>query len=861
MRFDAIRLRQVRRFGEEGLALEGLEPGLNVLARPNEFGKSTILDAVKAALFVPARSKKAQNLVPEGVAIDPYIELEFSTNEGSFRLQKRFAFGKKATMTRLSPLLGGNLLVESTAEEQLLAFIGADEAKRGRPGLLWVGQGDGWNPDFSKDDTATMSSLVSRDLEALSGSAGVERVLAQAEAALFEIEHKTGKPKGLLADALSAIEQHQSAIAAATTAMTRSEQLKADVSQQRRRVKDLQDVEEENRLRTELEAAAADAQAAAQNEQENGHTKQAVARSEQDLAHLEAEYRRIDGAANTLLKNKKSHSMATIALTEAQDRESMAKAVAAEKHTGLQRAAEVLETAEQDREKALRFQLKQRAREDQKRGERELSAARAIMKERQALATKLNVPVVDAAKLEKASAALVRAEAARDAAAAWVRVEASGSEPVVFEDKVLQVGEERPVSADGALIIGETRLVIGRKGAGEPEAQLADVQRRIASLLRQADARSIEEAQEREARRREAERQDRDLKERLKLLAPDGIEALAQRLSAVPEGDSDQEPADLPSAEAALAEARAQHQAAAAAEAAARQEWAAQERLVGELRTELTLQSRDIERLEAELGPESERAGRQRAAKDAVEAARDALGAARHRLKELDAALEQAASAVAKQKRLQQAWDQRQAQKAEAREVLAALEVRVHVALGDSSEAARDEAQQKLSVAEKQRDRLERRRAGLKRLISALQAELTERLETTQAPVMQHLRPMISHVFGEAAVRFDAEWKLEELDRPLGAFAPQALSGGTREQLALLTRFAFAKLAAAEGRPTPLILDDALIFADDDRVEKMFDLLHEVAEETQVIVLTCHERLFSRLGGHRSEPQPFPETA
>ena len=51
MRLDAIRLRHVRGFGEEGVALEGFAPGLNILSAPNEFGKSTLFDALRAALF------------------------------------------------------------------------------------------------------------------------------------------------------------------------------------------------------------------------------------------------------------------------------------------------------------------------------------------------------------------------------------------------------------------------------------------------------------------------------------------------------------------------------------------------------------------------------------------------------------------------------------------------------------------------------------------------------------------------------------------------------------------------------------------------------------------------------------------
>jgi uncharacterized protein YhaN len=45
-----------------------------------------------------------------------------------------------------------------------------------------------------------------------------------------------------------------------------------------------------------------------------------------------------------------------------------------------------------------------------------------------------------------------------------------------------------------------------------------------------------------------------------------------------------------------------------------------------------------------------------------------------------------------------------------------------------------------------------------------------------------------------------------------------------------------------------VILDDALVFSDDDRIERMFDILTRAAERMQIIILTCRKRLLTRLG-------------
>ncbi|WAC47231.1 hypothetical protein OVA03_10995 [Asticcacaulis sp. SL142] len=56
---------------------------------------------------------------------------------------------------------------------------------------------------------------------------------------------------------------------------------------------------------------------------------------------------------------------------------------------------------------------------------------------------------------------------------------------------------------------------------------------------------------------------------------------------------------------------------------------------------------------------------------------------------------------------------------------------------------------------------------------------------------------------------------------------------------------------ARNGRPAPVILDDALVYSDDDRIEKMFNALHRQAMDQQIIVFSCRQRAFSNLGGHR----------
>ena len=66
----------------------------------------------------------------------------------------------------------------------------------------------------------------------------------------------------------------------------------------------------------------------------------------------------------------------------------------------------------------------------------------------------------------------------------------------------------------------------------------------------------------------------------------------------------------------------------------------------------------------------------------------------------------------------------------------------------------------------------------------------------------------------------------------------------------MLVRLAFAEMLVEQGHPATVVLDDALVFSDDRRMESMFDILNMVASKVQIIVLTCREQLFEGVGGH-----------
>ena len=72
----------------------------------------------------------------------------------------------------------------------------------------------------------------------------------------------------------------------------------------------------------------------------------------------------------------------------------------------------------------------------------------------------------------------------------------------------------------------------------------------------------------------------------------------------------------------------------------------------------------------------------------------------------------------------------------------------------------------------------------------------------------------------------------------------------------MLVRLGFARLLSDRGRPLPLILDDALVYSDDERIERVFHALNEAACHHQVIALSCRVRSFHSLGGQQLRIEP-----
>lgn len=94
MKLQRLRIENFKLF-RAPLEIDGLTDGLNLFAAPNESGKSTVAEAIRAAFFERHRSSAVEHLRPWGESsATPTVELDFELDGKPCRLTKAF-LGKK----------------------------------------------------------------------------------------------------------------------------------------------------------------------------------------------------------------------------------------------------------------------------------------------------------------------------------------------------------------------------------------------------------------------------------------------------------------------------------------------------------------------------------------------------------------------------------------------------------------------------------------------------------------------------------------------------------------------------------------------------------------------------------------------
>lgn len=193
---------------------------------------------------------------------------------------------------------------------------------------------------------------------------------------------------------------------------------------------------------------------------------------------------------------------------------------------------------------------------------------------------------------------------------------------------------------------------------------------------------------------------------------------------------------------------------------------------------------------------------------------------------------------------LQTTKDRRSAAQTELTEVQTRLKIHGEEGLHEKLHAA----QIYLERIEYENQALLRRATAARFLLETIAEERDKVRLAYVTPLKEKIEHLGRLVFDDS-FQVEINEELQITDRTVnGITVPfDSLSGGTREQVALIFRLACSIFVAKEGG-TPLILDDVLGYTDAVRLRSMGAVLAKAAKECQIIIFTCVPERYGNIG-------------
>ncbi|OFM33271.1 MULTISPECIES: ATP-binding protein [unclassified Corynebacterium] len=844
MQLHSVELNNVR--GVDHLEVKDLpETGVVVIGGPNEAGKSTLVESIDFVLTQKhtANSKAVRALQPAGRDVGPEVTLEATVGPYHFRIHKRWVKKRTSELHVFSPRPGQWTGAEADGE---LERILSEHMDRALVDALFVRQDD------SHDGIAAVGiPSLTAALEEQTGANAVaedSELLTRIEAEYKEyFTAKTDKPAGDYKAAIATLSEAEEERAKAESALRELDGVveryeAAELKKAEAEAALPEAVEECERRDGELVAARAAQEKVTAQEAAVTRAAEAVTRAEEESARRKAVIAEHSAAVEAAER-------AATAVSEARER--------AEEESAARTKLEEERAEVHKRYEAVR-QERQRARRAQRRAEREALGTRlealtkleeTLASRRRELAAAPDVPNLKA--LEDAAREVTVQERLRAAAAAKLYFSGKGSVAVDGEERSLESGEELAVELrEGTTLqVGEVtaRYAAGAGESGEEGVEKARAE--LARLLEDAGCEDLESARAAHEKHTElASAADSAARELAAALGGEDLGELRARFEASAEEAEDVEGAE---------------------EAAEPRELDVVEQEEEELRRKLDELDRAVapyreNKAGAALEVATVRAEEATAQRDAKAAA---VEAARAQLSDADVttAIEAAQAKLQEEREVLAEMSAVDVDTAEhlakgARTHVDSLKAAVNAAVGDMREfrglidmhsgAAEDaeKAAAELEVARERHAAIERRAEAARYLRTLMLRHRDAARQRYAAPFVTALNSLARTVFGgDVDFELSEELKVEARSRDGETVSFDALSGGAKEQLSILTRFAIAQLVSDE--PVPVLIDDALGSTDSQRLQLMAALFSKAGKSTQVIVLTCMPQRYSWVPG------------
>ncbi len=892
MILERIELCRTGRFVERVQA-GPFSPGLNILAAPNEQGKSTLVRAAARCLFDrhTTRADEVRGLQPAGTDLAPEVAVEFSIAQRRFRLRKRFLQNPESALAEWRESRWREMANGDAADQAVFEMLAASQPGRGasKPehwGLLrylWARQDE---PALWPEWDNPSGERVRRCLAKVEIDPGIDPVLA----GLCDESQRVFTPTGQVKKSgdLFAVQQQLEHLEA-TLADTRQRMASVEAQQDQHRLLAVELVQ----LRQSALANRTEAERVQGQLTSLALVRQEIAAAQEQFDRANCRLQEVNLDLQRLAALRKAADEAGPKQEAVRDR---VKQIAAEEEAlqaRCRRAAEELASLEQDRHRLgtetarWRALLKWRALEAQvaasqsKRTRIDGLTDELVAKER----ARTPVPALTPKQIES----LRTLE--RDVRDLEIQLRSAGLEielapfiPVAVRAETERGTAELQAAAEAPAVIhahrrarlelpswGVVTITSGARELRDLEAKLALATEQFAQLREKLGVPSPEKAEEFFHLGRDLDREIKGLRKQLQELleAHESAQAFANSVSALEARLADMvrqlEPISpqeqslaaaeiegrVTASEAAVhaLEQRLRHASADRQELERRINDLLRER--GDVLTQAAVIKGDLERARAQIHSLEQRYP------DGLDSVR---AMAQHGFVQAEARL-----AVSKAKlppdadRLAERRDRAVRAAADAEQACHLKSAEMNRLEGALGTAAVDGLFSRAADLEEQVASVRARMTGLRRRAQAarfLEALIRRRKAAAVRTVLAPLEKRLSATFAELTGEQHREVFLDESLAILGVGRScdprervpfESLSQGAKEQLLLCLRAAAAvELAATE--PQTLILDDVLVNTDPIRQTRVLDFLVHLAQRVQVLVLTCHAERYAGVG-------------
>ena len=886
MKLRSLALNQFKKFTSH-TRLEGIEDRLNIVVGPNEMGKSTLLDALRAVLFEKhdSKAKPIRELQNERSQAAPVVELRFELENGIHTISKRFM---KNPYARLR-CPDGTVFEGDAAEDRLRDLLNFSEPgkKGGSPetlgmwNVLWVKQGQSFSAlDIPKSARANLHGALESEVGTVLGGRRGRDLPQTIEKQLGELITSTGRSRGKyktaieqvadieneleelrekkrdLSDTLKDLEEDQQKLERLSDA-GRDEADKAELEMARKRRDELTELEGQVKTaESELEVLKLRLQQAKQKEKERRAQKDDIATEENALDKLSEERKGV------IEQEKQNQAY----LEKLRNEKEKAETAAKEADEALLMKSRVL-TAVEIRNRISELKVKHEKASDAE--ERRLEARKRVAAI--SVTEEMMKRITDAEKeKEKAANRL-------NTTSTLIAFDMEDPSGVQVDGSPLVSGK------DSLQAISPTMITIPEKGSIliEPAVSNRDellvhrekTETRLKEILDEAGVLTVKDAETLYNNRQQALGEEDFARREAELYAPPtdeyeagahALEGYIRKLEQTLKNETDkfgsQNLPERREAEAVLEEAQDESEIARHALNKARAALEgpedvlkdiAKERASSEARYEeggkrLAKLRDQLEKSENEY-PEDKLREETQAAEEALKS-QEALVA---QLREQRSGKDTLKQIEARVKRLEKTAEDKRNKRQRLEINIERLKERVNGLEGVGLDENIGRKSRELELREQERRRYEREAQVLNLLLDTLHNAEREAKELYLSPVTDRMRPYLQLLFPGSDITIDEDLHITGVIREAGYEEPfPLLSMGTQEQIAVLVRLAFAEMLVEQERPATVVLDDALVFSDDARMNRMFDILNIASSKVQVLIFTCREQLFEEAGGH-----------